>query len=142
MSIEMASFLSLLVGLGAGAFGLRAFAASGRHTTITVRKDSSGWRSTTGDQTVRLKRLMPMRWHIEEETPLPRDAHIELRFDRENSPFTERRPKDDRRPRRTIGALVPTGVENASYKYEVWLVDGATETRLEDPVIVIEGKRG
>ncbi|MGE0461725.1 MAG: hypothetical protein AB7Q16_10185 [Vicinamibacterales bacterium] len=142
MSIGMASFISLLVGLGAGALGLRALSASGKHTTITVRKDSRGWQSTTADQTVRLRRLMSMRWHIEEATPLPGEAHVELRFAGDNSPFTDRRPKDDRRPRRTIGALVPTGVENASYKYEVWLVEGDAQTRLEDPVIVIEGKRG
>ncbi len=142
MSIGMASFISLLVGLGAGVLGLRALSASGKHTTITVGKGQRGWQSRTGDRTVRLRRLMSMRWHIEEETPLPREAHIELRFAGDNSPFTDRRPKDDRRSRRTIGALVPSGVENASYKYEVWLVDGEAESRLEDPVIVIEGKRG
>lgn len=142
MSIEVAAIVSLLVGIAAGALGLRALSASGRHTTIAVRQDPQGWHSETGDQTVRLRRLMSMRWHIEEQTPLPREAHIELRFAGDNSPFTERRPTDDRRPRRTIGALVPTGVENASYKYEVWLIDGEAASRLEDPVIVIEGKRG
>ena len=142
MSIEVAAIVSLLVGVGAGAVGFWAISSSGGRTTITVRQDQHGWHSATGDRIVRLRRLMAMRWHIEEQTPLPREAYIELRFERDNSPFTDRRPKDDRRPRRKIGSLVPTGVENASYKYEVWLVDGAAETRLEDPVIVIEGKRG
>jgi hypothetical protein len=92
---------------------------------------------------VALKRLMFMRWSIAEETPLPAGHYIELRFDGENSPFTETRLKDDRKPKhRVIGALVPTGVENAPYKYTVHLTDGSSNTPLEDPVIVIEGKRG
>jgi hypothetical protein len=143
MSIEVTAILSVLVGLGVGVVAARSFFAQAKNTVIRVYQDGQGWHSSTQDQEVRLKRLMFMRWSIDEQTTLPATARIELRFDRENSPFTEKRPKDDGKPNaRVIGALVPTGVDNATYKYTVYLIEGTGETPLEDPVIVIEGKRG
>ncbi|MCC7032599.1 MAG: hypothetical protein IT179_07165 [Acidobacteria bacterium] len=139
----MTATVALLLGLGGGILVARALFRESKRATIRVFQQGGRWASETTPQEARLKRLMFMRWDVQENTVLPDGAHIELRFDRERSPFTEQRPRDDKAPgKRLIGALVPTGVENASYKYDVWLVDGAEETRLEDPVIVIEGKRG
>lgn len=143
MSTEVVATLSLLVGLGAGAFAARVLFAQARKTVVRVYQDDRGWHSNTGDREVRLKRLMFMRWSIDEQTPLPAEARIELRFDRDNSPFSDRRPSHDPRPgRRVIGSIVPSGVENGEYKYTVYLIDGDRETVLEDPVIIIEGKHG
>jgi hypothetical protein len=143
MSTEVAAFLSLLVGLGAGALVARAMSGGNGETDVTVSRDTQGWHSLTTDQTVRLKRLKFMRWNIVEQTDLPAGARIELRFAGDNSPFSDRRPSHDPRPgRRVISSIVPSGVENGDYKYTVYLIDGANETSLEDPVIIIEGKHG
>jgi len=143
MSIEVAAIVALLVGLGGGVVAGRALFRESKRASIRVYKEGGRWKSETKPPEEHLRRLMFMRWDIQDDATLPAEAFIELRFDRENSPFTERRPKDDKKPgKRLIGALVPTGVENASYKYTVYLIDGANETALEDPVIVIEGKRG
>jgi hypothetical protein len=142
MTLQLAVTLSGLVGLALGALAVKFFAAGGsRATKIRVSRDSNGWKAETQDKEVHLKRLMYMRWQVVEVSPLPAGAYLELRFAGENSPFTEKRPKDDQRAERTIGGVVPTGVENGSYKYTVYLIEGAAEKPLEDPIIVIEGKR-
>ena len=141
MTLQLAVTLSGLIGLAAGAFAAKLLVGSAsRQTRIRVSKNANGWQAVTEDQQVTLKRLMFMRWHVVEGSQLPAGAYLELRFAGDNSPFTERRPKDDRRHERTIAGVVPTGVQDGTYKYSVYLIDGVAETPLEDPKIVIEGK--
>jgi hypothetical protein len=143
MSLELAVVMSAVVGLVAGFLVTRAFFSEAKNTVIHVRHGAGVWTAETSNKEVHLKRLMFMRWNVVEQSSLPADAYIELRFAGDNSPFTEQRPKDDKKPgKRLIHGLVPTGAENGSYKYTVYLIDGRTETPIEDPVIVIEGKRG
>jgi hypothetical protein len=140
MTPEILLVLVLLGGLGIGAVAAKVFFTQARDTIIEVFGRDGTWKSETKDKKVRLKKLMFMRWRIKERDRLPHDARIEVRFEGDESPFVDKRPKDDGNSgSRVIGALVPFGARPKTYKYTVYFVQGTHEQPIEDPEIIIEG---
>lgn len=105
-----------------------------REAVIAVTADNGRCTSRTRPARLKAKRLNAIHWRIDDPDECLNDAGVELRFSREDSPVTKRRP----RGRRSISDRVVL-VRPRVYEYKVWYVAAnGTEYEMEDPELQIE----
>jgi hypothetical protein len=108
--------------------------SSGASAVIQISVHEGRCRSHTEPYTVKVKPSDSIEWDVVDDGKALNGASIELRFDRDNSPLSHKRPKNTGKIQDKAKRRVKAGV----YKYEVWYVgaDG-TDYPMEDPEIEI-----
>ena len=101
---------------------------------ISITIEGGRCMSSTRPNKLRARHSDSIEWEIVDEANALNGGSIELRFDRDESPLSQKRPKNKHKIHESVRPQVKAGL----YKYEVWHVgaDG-TDYMMEDPELEI-----